>query len=237
MARMSEVLRVEHVRKSFGAKVVLDDINFTLNAGECLGIVGLSGCGKSTLARIIARLIPSDAGKIFLCGEDITCASGKDFYRNVQMIFQMPEESFDPRRTLGESIAEPIKNFKVNVRIEDLLEQVGLSKELMERYPREVSGGQCQRAAIARAISVAPKVLICDEATNALDVTIQAQIIKLIKKFCVEKKIACLFITHDLEILTDLANSVVVLHAGKLVKKVKIENLIYVGEFEHSATC
>ena len=214
------ILEVQHVKKVFGNKLVLDDVSFTLDAGECLGIVGLSGGGKSTLAKIIARLIPSDGGKIFLCGEDITHATGNDFYRNMQMIFQTPEDSFNPRRTLGASIAEPIKNFlgkdNLSGRVAELLMEVGLPKNYAERYPREVSGGECQRAAIARAISINPKLLICDEATSALDVTIQAQIVALIKKFCVERNIACLFITHDLALLTRLADRVLVLEEAHL---------------------
>ncbi|MBR6712855.1 MAG: ABC transporter ATP-binding protein [Selenomonadaceae bacterium] len=214
------ILEVHHVKKFFGSKLVLDDVSLTVDAGECLGIVGLSGCGKSTLAKIIARLIPSDGGKIFLCGEDITHATGNDFYRNMQMIFQTPEDSFNPRRTLGASIAEPIKNFlgkdNLSRRVAELLEEVGLPAAYAKRYPREVSGGECQRAAIARAISINPKLLICDEATSALDVTIQAQVVVLLKRFCVEKNIACLFITHDLAFLTRLADRVLVLEEAHL---------------------
>ena len=214
------ILEVRNVKKFFGAKKILDDINFSIDAGEILGIVGLSGGGKSTLAKIIARLIPCDGGKIFLCGEDISNATGNNFYRNMQMIFQMPEDSFNPRMTLGASIAEPIKNFfgdkNLREQVEELLIEVGLPKNYFERYPREVSGGECQRAAIARAISIAPKLLICDEATSALDVTIQAHIVKLIKKLCTEKNIACLFITHDLTILKKIADRVLVLEDGRL---------------------
>ena len=214
------ILEVKHVNKYFGAKKILDDINFTIDAGECLGIVGLSGGGKSTLAKIIARLIPSDGGQIILCGEDISSATGNAFYKNMQMIFQTPEDSFNPRRTLGASIAEPIKNFlgdeNLRGRVENLLVEVGLPKSYAERYPREVSGGECQRAAIARAISIAPKLLICDEATSALDVTIQAQVVALIKKICADKNIACLFITHDLSTLKKLADRVLELRGGKL---------------------
>ena len=220
------ILEVKHVKKSFGTKKVLNDINFTLNAGECLGIVGLSGCGKSTLAKIIAKLIPCDGGEIFLCGEDILRTNGNAFYKNMQMIFQNPEDSFNPRRILGQSIAEPIKNYRINAAVEDLLEQVGLTKEYKKRYPREVSGGECQRAAIARAISVSPKLLICDEATSALDVTIQAQIVKLLRRFCTEKNIACLFITHDLALLPELADKVIVLHEGKIVEEGTPEKII-----------
>lgn len=215
-----KILDVRNVKKYFGARLILDDVSFTIDAGECLGIVGLSGGGKSTLARIIARLIPSDGGQIFLCGEDISKATSNDFYRNMQMIFQTPEDSFNPRRTLGESIAEPIKNFlneeNLRGRVEKLLIEVGLPADYAERYPREVSGGECQRAAIARAISVEPKLLICDEATSALDVTIAAQIVSLIKKLCAERNIACLFITHDLDTLKKIADRVLVLEDGRL---------------------
>ena len=214
------VLKVQHVIKYFGERLVLDDINFSISAGECLGIVGLSGGGKSTLAKIITRFIPSDGGKIFLCGEDINALNDNHFYCNMQMIFQTPEDSFNPRRTLGASIAEPIKNFigKDNLRgrVEDLLTEVGLPKSYAERYPREVSGGECQRAAIARAISINPKLLICDEATSALDVTIAAQVVTLIKKLCAERNIACLFITHDLATLKKLTDRVLVLEDGRL---------------------
>ncbi len=214
------ILEVKRIRKFFGKRLVLDDVSFAVEAGECLGIVGLSGGGKSTLARIIARLIPCDGGQIFLCGEDITHATGNAFYRNMQMIFQSPEDSFDPRRTLGASIAEPIKNFvggdNLRGRVEELLAEVGLPADYAERYPREVSGGECQRAAIARAVSVAPRLLICDEATSALDVTIAAQIVKLIKRLCAEKNIACLFITHDLLTLKKLADRVLVLEDERL---------------------
>ena len=172
------------------------------------------------MARIIARLIPCDGGRIFLCGEDITHATGNSFYRNMQMIFQLPEDSFDPRRTLGASIAEPIKNFvgsdNLRGRVEKLLAEVGLPADYAESYPREVSGGECQRAAIARAVSVAPRLLICDEATSALDVTIAAQIVNLIRRLCAEKNIACLFITHDLSTLKKLADRVLVLEDGQL---------------------
>lgn len=217
------ILKVEHVGKNFGNKRVLDDINFSVAAGECVGIVGLSGSGKSTLAKIIARLLPSDGGQIILNSDGA-------FYRNVQMIFQTPEDSFNPRRTLGQSIAEPLENYRINARVEDLLREVGLPAEYAERYPREVSGGECQRAAIARAIGVAPKILICDEATSALDVTIQAQIVALIKKLCAEKNIACLFITHDLALLPRLADRVIVLHLGKIVEEGAPEQLIHAAK-------
>ena len=207
-----KVLEVKHLKKSFGEKIILNDINFSINAGECLGVVGRSGCGKSTMARIIARFIPADGGEIFLNGVDITHTKNlKSVYKNMQMIFQLPEDSFDPRRTLGWSIGEPLRNYNfenIDDRIKNLLAEVGLTADFVERYPHEVSGGQCQRAAIARAISLSPKLLICDEATSALDVTTQAQIVKLLRRLCTEKNLAILFITHDLEILKEIADKV-----------------------------
>ena len=207
-----KVLEVKHLKKSFGDKVIFDDINFSIDAGECLGVVGRSGCGKSTLAKIIARFIPADSGKIFLDGENITYTQNlKSVYAKMQMIFQLPEESFDPRKTLGWSIGEPLRNFdfkNIDTRIKNLLVEVGLTPDFVEKYPHEVSGGQCQRTAIARAISISPKLLICDEPTSALDVTVQSQIVKLLNKLRAEKKIAMLFITHDLRLLEKICDKV-----------------------------
>lgn len=218
-------MEVRNVKKSFVNKNVLDDINFSICAGECLGVVGLSGCGKSTLAKIISQFIPCDEGQIIFCGEEIANLRGgklKSVYKNMQMIFQLPEDSFNPRKTLGWSIAEPMKNhgFKnIDERVKNLLIEVGLTPEYSARYPHEVSGGECQRAAIARAISLETKLLICDEATSALDVTVQAKVIELLKKLCTEKNIACLFITHDLALLPRIADRVIVLHEGKIVEE------------------
>ena len=234
-----EVLKVQHLKKFFvkaNKKVtVINDVTFSLYAGECLGIVGLSGCGKSTTARIVAKLLKADAGEIFLCGEDVTNTTDmKNFYRNVQMIFQMPEDSFNPRQTLGWSIAEPLRNYgekNIDEKVCSLLEEVGLPKNYSERYPHEVSGGECQRAAIARAIALSPKILICDEATSALDVTVQAQIVVLIKNLCHKKNIACLFITHDLALLKQISNRVLVMHAGKVVEEGKPSEITYFNEY------
>ena len=201
-----KVLEVKHLKKLFvkGGKVstILDDVNFSIDAGECLAIVGPSGCGKSTTARIVAKLLNADGGEIFLCGQNVTEVKDlKDFYSKVQMIFQMPEDSFDPRKTLGWSIAEPLKNYgakNISEKVASLLIEVGLNAEYAERYPHEV---------------LEPKLLICDEATSALDVTVQAQIVKLIKNLCRKKNIACLFITHDLNLLPKIADKVLELQA------------------------
>ncbi len=222
-----KVLEVRHLKKSFvkNKKVVtiLDDINFSIDAGKCLGIVGASGCGKSTTAKIVAKLLSADSGEIFLCGQNIADLKNlKYFYKQVQMVFQTPDDSFDPRKTLGWSIAEPLKNFgaeNIAAKVASLLVEVGLTANYAERYPHEVSGGECQRAAIARAISLEPKLLICDEVTSALDLTVQAQIVTLIKNLCHKKNIACLFITHDLTLLPKIADEVLVMDGGKIVEK------------------
>ncbi|MBQ9487653.1 MAG: ABC transporter ATP-binding protein [Selenomonadaceae bacterium] len=221
-----KILEVRHLKKYFvkgGKKVtVIDDINFSVDAGECLGIVGLSGCGKSTTARIVAKLLNSDGGEIFFCGENVTTTTDlKKFYAQVQMIFQTPDDSFDPRKSLGWSIAEPLKNYgckNISAKVSSLLAEVDLPAEYAERYPHEVSGGECQRAAIARAISLSPKLLISDEATSALDADNQIKIVALIKNLCHKKNIACLFITHDLALLPHIADNVLVMDGGKIAE-------------------
>lgn len=219
---MEKVLETRDLRKR-----LLSCISFSIHAGECLGLVGRSGCGKSTAARIIARLLPAEEGRVFLCGRDITDARGKELswaYERMQMIFQSPEDSFDPRKNLGWSIGEAMRNrgwdkSRVEKRTDSLLESVGLPREYRERYPHEVSGGECQRAAIARALALSPRLLICDEATSALDVTVQSRVVKLLRRMIRDRGIACLFITHDLAILPMIADRLAVMEGGKIVEE------------------
>lgn len=226
------MLKVDGLRKIFDGRVVLDGVSFELDAGERLGIVGRSGCGKSTLVKLIARLLDADGGSITFDGEDITRLTGvrlRAVYRKMQMIFQNPEEAFNPRRTLGWSVGEPLRRWSmpnVEARVEELLKAVGLPVELAERYPHEVSGGQCQRAAIARALALEPKLLICDEATSALDVKVQAQVTGLLRRLSVERGIALLFITHNLAILPTLVERVMVMHDGRVVETGAVEDVI-----------
>lgn len=213
-------------KKSGAGHAVLEGVSFTLREGECLGIVGRSGCGKSTMARIVTRLMPADEGKILLRGRDITRTEGRELagvYETMQMIFQLPEDSFDPRKTLGWSIGEAMRNRgwereRIFARTDSLLREVGLPTSYRDRYPHEVSGGECQRAAISRALALSPKILICDEATSALDVTSQAQIIRLLRRLIEETGLACLFITHDLALLPQLAHRVIVMQEGRIVE-------------------
>ena len=177
------ILKADHLKKIFvsGKKstTAVDDVSFELVRGECLGIVGESGSGKSTIARMLTHLEGVTEGKIFLKGKDITHIRGKalrNIYQDMQMVFQMPMESFDPRCTLGDGIGESLRNMGITraetrKHVENLLERCGLDKEYADRYPHQVSGGQCQRAAIARALAVSPEILICDEATSALEET------------------------------------------------------------------
>ena len=230
------LLELQNIVKSFqkdGAPVrVLDDVFLSVEEGKCLGLVGQSGCGKSTLSRIAARLTDADSGRILFDGSDITEVKGNELrsvYDRMQMVFQQPEASFDPRRLLGWSISEPLRRHGVSddecrKRTAALLTEVGLDPAYAERYPHEVSGGECQRAAIARALALRPKLLICDEITSALDVTIQREITALIRSL-IDKGMTCLFITHDLALLPDVADSIAVMEKGRIVETGNVEDI------------
>lgn len=231
---MGNVLEVEGLSKEFSLKgrekfIAVDRVSFELKAGECLGIIGESGSGKSTVARMITRLIDPTEGKVVLDGIDITNARGKglrEAYRKVQMVFQTPAESFDPRRSLGDGIGESLRNSgmgraETKREVERLLTECGLDGSFAGKYPFEVSGGQCQRAAIARALAIKPKVLICDEATSALDVTIQKEIIELLNSLRSRKgnDLSILFICHDIALVQQFCDRVLVMYRGKVVEE------------------
>ena len=232
------ILKAEHLKKVFisGKKsmTAVDDVSFELQRGECLGIVGESGSGKSTIAKMITHLEPVTGGQIFLDEKNITNAKGKelrDIYQDMQMVFQMPMESFDPRRTLGDGIGESLRNMGISKketrnRVEKLLLTCGLTPEYADRYPHQVSGGECQRAAIARALAVEPKVLICDEATSALDVTVQKQIMELLQKLKKENQLSFLFICHDLALVQLFCDRVIVMHDGHVEEEGTPEEII-----------
>lgn len=229
---MKPILEVKSLKKVFhqrGKKdfVAVDNVSFALYPGEILGIVGESGSGKSTIAKLLTRLIDSTDGEIILDGQNITHLKGaalKEVYRKLQMVFQIPAGSFDPRKTLGSGIGESLKNkgmskMRIRENVVRLLAQCNLPAEFSDRYPHQVSGGQCQRAAIARALAVEPRVIICDEATSALDVTVQKQVIDLLQSLKEEKKLAYLFICHNLALVQQLCDRVVILHDGKIVEQ------------------
>ena len=224
------ILEAQHLKKVFisGKKsmTAVDDVSFELRQGECLGIVGESGSGKSTIVKMITHLQGITDGNVILKGKDITHVKGKELrevYKDIQMVFQMPMESFDPRCTLGDGIGESLRNMglsrkETRERVEKLLERCGLDKEYADRYPHQVSGGQCQRAAIARALAVEPSVLICDEATSALDVTVQKQILKLLMELKQKENFSFLLICHDLALVQAFCDRVLVLYHGETVE-------------------
>ena len=233
-----KILEVQNLKKTFlsGKKsfTAVEDVSFFLNAGEVLGIVGESGSGKSTVAKMITHLTDITDGKIFFLGKDITHAKGialRETYRELQMVFQTPAESFDPRCTLGDGIGESLRNMGISKketrnRVEKLLLTCGLTPEYADRYPHQVSGGECQRAAIARALAVEPRVLICDEATSALDVTVQKQIMELLQKLKKENQLSFLFICHDLALVQLFCDRVIVMHDGHVEEEGTPEEII-----------
>ena len=228
---MEPVLEVKHVSASYreGRKEqqVLKGVDLIVRENEILGLVGESGCGKSTIARMITCLTRPDAGSVLLDGREMVGAGRKqlrDLYRNVQMVFQTPQDSFDPRRSLGDGITEGMRNYGMKRKeagkwMKELLSMVELEEKYAARYPHEVSGGQCQRAAIARALAVNPRLLICDEATSALDVTVQSQIITLLQKLRKEMGLSVLLICHDLALVQNFCDHVLVMYQGKIVEE------------------
>lgn len=244
---MEPILEVNDLTKTFSvngkaALTAVDHMSFRLYEGESLGIVGESGSGKSTLAKLICRLTDPTSGSIHLCGQDITNAKGKELreaYRQMQMVFQSPMGSFDPRKTIGYGIGESLANCGIPkadrvVQVSPLLEQCGLPKEFSERYPHEISGGQCQRAAIARALAVGPSLLICDEATSALDVTIQQQIMSLLTQLKTARKLSFLFICHNLALVQSFCDRILVMQEGRMVEVGTPEEIIFSPNTEYT---
>jgi len=226
------LVRVEGVVKHFpvglGTSVkAVDGVSFEIREGETLGLVGESGCGKSTLARLVTQLIPVTSGKIYLEDVELTRLRGEKLRqqrRQLQMIFQDPFASLDPRMTVGDIIAEPLDNFGVlrgrkrSERVQELLRIVGLNPNFNNRYPHEFSGGQRQRIGIARALALNPKLVVCDEAISALDVSIQAQVVNLLEDLQQRFKLTYLFIAHDLSVVRHISDRVMVMYLGKIVE-------------------
>src|SRR5467141_1293149 len=226
------LLRVENAVKLFPAGIAqsvhaVDGVSFEIREGETLGLVGESGCGKSTLARLVTQLIPVTSGRVFIGDVELTKLRGEKLRqqrRQLQMIFQDPYASLDPRMTVGDIIAEPLDNFGVvrgrarNQRVQELLRIVGLNPNFNNRYPHEFSGGQRQRIGIARALALNPKLVVCDEAISALDVSIQAQIVNLLEDLQREFKLTYLFIAHDLSVVRHISDRVMVMYLGKIVE-------------------
>lgn len=214
----------------------VDGVSFDLHPGETLGVVGESGCGKSTLARAVLKLVPQTAGSIAWMGRDISGADQKQMNSlrdDLQIVFQDPMASLDPRMTIGSSIAEPltVHEPKLNkaereAKVAKILPRVGLDPALINRYPHELSGGQNQRVGIARAMILQPKLLVCDEAVSALDVSVQAQVVDLLIELQKEFGLAMIFISHDLSVVREISHRVMVMYLGKVVE-VASRNDIY----------
>lgn len=237
---MSEVLlEVKNLKKYFktprGMLHAVDDISFTLEKGRTLGVVGESGCGKSTTGRTILRLEEPTSGEVYFEGKDITKLSATEMRlmrKEMQLIFQDPFSSLDPRMTVSEAIEEPLTLSKLYPnkderfqRVLELMDTVGLARRLINAYPHELDGGRRQRIGIARALSVRPKFIVCDEPVSALDVSIQAQILNLMKEVQKEYGLTYMFITHDLSVVNHFSDDIAVMYLGRLIEKAPAEML------------
>ncbi len=213
----------------------VDGVDFDLMPGETLGIVGESGCGKSTLARAIMRMVPSEAGTVLWLGDDLLSLNKqgmREHRKEMQMIFQDPLASLNPRMTIGQIVAEPLKTHypdvsksEVKTRVREVLDRVGILPNMINRYPHEFSGGQCQRIGIARALILKPQLIICDEPVSALDVSIQAQVINLLMDIQEEMGLSLIFIAHDLSVVKHISTRVMVLYLGNVVEISEAEQL------------
>jgi oligopeptide/dipeptide ABC transporter ATP-binding protein len=229
------VLEVEGLVKHFGVRGIgargvvhaVDGVSFSIGRGELLGLVGESGSGKSTVANCVMRLVTPTSGTVRLQGTDITTLSRRrlrPFRRNMHMVFQDPYSSLDPRMTCGQIVAEPLdvqriaRGRDLDARVADLFDRVGLRDELRFRYPHELSGGQRQRVGLARALAVSPALLVADEPVSALDVSVQASILNLLRDLQEELGFSCLFITHDLATVEYLCDRVAVMYLGQIVE-------------------
>jgi oligopeptide/dipeptide ABC transporter ATP-binding protein len=244
---MANILEVRDVVKHFpitqgiifqrqiGAVQAVDGVTLSVEAGETLGLVGESGCGKSTTARVIMRLLEPTSGTIEFEGEDISHIRGeklKALRREMQMIFQDPYSSLNPRKTVGSIIAEPFAIHKMHTgdgerrrAVQGLMDRVGLNPEHYNRYPHEFSGGQRQRIGVARALALRPKVIVADEPVSALDVSIQAQVLNLLRELQRELGLTLIFIAHDLSVVRHMCDRVAVMYLGKIVELATSEQL------------
>ncbi len=235
----NNLLEVRNLKKYFktpgGMLHAVDDISFTIERSKTLGIVGESGCGKSTTGRVILRLLEPTSGEVLFEGQDITKVSDEEMRKlrkDMQMIFQDPFSSLDPRKTISEIIAEPLRLNKIITdkgkrldKVYELMETVGLAERLVNTYPHELDGGRRQRVGIARALSMDPKFIVCDEPVSALDVSIQAQILNLMNELQEKYHLTYIFITHDLSVVNYFSDDIAVMYLGRLVEKAPTEKL------------
>ena len=233
------LIETVHLKKYFktnsGMLHAVDDVNLSVQAGETLGIVGESGCGKSTLGRLILRLLDATSGEVRYNGENILTynkAQMRQMRKELQIIFQDPYSSLNPRMTVSEIIAEPMRvngmyqdKTALQKRVSELMDTVGLASRLENAYPHELDGGRRQRIGIARALSVNPKFIVCDEPVSALDVSIQAQILNLMQDLQEQMGLTYIFITHDLSVVNHFADDIAVMYLGQLIEKAPSEQL------------
>ena len=232
------ILEVKNLKKYFktarGTLHAVDDVSFTIEKGKTLGIVGESGCGKSTTGRAILRLLEPTDGKVFFEGQDITSLNGgkmRQMRRDMQIIFQDPYASLNPRMTVKELIKAPLDVFSKETeegkmqKVLEIMKLVGLGEECLQKYPHEFSGGQRQRIVIARALILDPEFIFCDEPVSALDVSVRAQVLNLMKEIQQKKDLTYLFVSHDLSVVRFLCDRIMVMYLGKIVEIGSRENI------------
>lgn len=236
---MEPIVKVKNLKKYFttpkGLLHAVDGVSFEIHKGKTLGIVGESGCGKSTTGKALLQVFPITEGEVIIDGMDTTKLNKeemKEFRRKAQLIFQDPYASLNPRKTVSQIIEEPLiihKLFKTSEererRVKELMKLVGLSERLYDSYPHELDGGRRQRVVIARAISINPKFIVCDEPVSALDVSIQAQILNLLQDLQEELGITYMFITHDLSVVKHISDEIIVMYLGEMVEKADADTL------------
>ena len=239
MSEQKALLEVKGLKKYFstprGMLHAVDDVTFTINKGKTLGVVGESGCGKSTTGRVILRLLEPTGGEVLFEGEDLAKLSKEEMRKkrkDLQIIFQDPFSSLNPRKTISQTIAEPLLLNKMvsdkkqlQKKVLELMETVGLAERLYNTYPHELDGGRRQRIGIARALSVNPKFIVCDEPVSALDVSIQAQILNLMEDLQEQMGLTYMFITHDLSVVNHFSDDIAVMYLGKLIEKAPSDEL------------
>ena len=229
---MEPIIEVKGLKKYFqtprGLLHAVDDVTFSIERGKTLGVVGESGCGKSTLGRTIIHLLESTGGQIFLEGKDITNVKGKELKQvreKMQIIFQDPYSSLDPRKSVDATIREPLvvsgryKKNEIDDATRELMEFVGIDERLRMSYPHELDGGRRQRVGIARALALNPDFVVCDEPVSALDVSIQAQVLNLLKKLQQQKGLTYMFVTHDMSVVRHISDEICVMYLGQMVEK------------------
>jgi peptide/nickel transport system ATP-binding protein len=229
---MSALIEARNLGKYFsvpaGLNHAVDDVSFTINKGETLGVVGESGCGKSTLGRVIIRLLEATDGQILLNGEDITHVRGKELRKireKLQIVFQDPYSSLNPRQRIVSTVREPLvrsrrfSKAQLKEEADRLMDLVGIDTRLRESYPHELDGGRRQRVGIARALAMNPEFIVCDEPVSSLDVSIQAQVLNLLMDLQDQMGVAYMFVTHDLSVVRHISNNIAVMYLGQMVEK------------------